>query len=270
MRPSMSICTPRAWPSSGRNSEYGKLEPTISSVSHSCIRSQLGFVPSRPIEPGHEREVVGERRLAEQRLGDAGAERVRDLQRPRRRRASAPCADEHRDLLARVQDLGGPLAGRRRSARSRGARVARARVHRAVRVGRLAAQRPTPARSLGMMIAVTVRSVERDPAGAVDEVADLRGLGRHLHVLVRDVLEQRLQVDLLLVVAAERRRAPAGRRSRRPAGGRASRRRGRSGDGSRPGPEVAMQTPTSPVNFACAHAMNAAISSWRTWMNSGR
>ena len=30
------------------------------------------------------------------------------------------------------------------------------------------------------------------------------GVGRHLAVLVRDVLEQRLQVDLLLVVAAER------------------------------------------------------------------
>ena len=31
-----------------------------------------------------------------------------------------------------------------------------------------------------------------------------------------------------------------------------------------------MQTPSSPVNLACAHAMNAAISSWRVWMNSGR
>src|SRR5437868_5478240 len=31
-----------------------------------------------------------------------------------------------------------------------------------------------------------------------------------------------------------------------------------------PGPDVARQTPTSPVNLACAQAMNAAISSWRT------
>jgi hypothetical protein len=30
-----------------------------------------------------------------------------------------------------------------------------------------------------------------------------------------------------------------------------------------------MQTPTSPVNLACAVAANDAISSWRTWMNSG-
>src|SRR5215208_3618711 len=31
-----------------------------------------------------------------------------------------------------------------------------------------------------------------------------------------------------------------------------------------------MQTPTSPVNLACAQAMKAAISSWRTWISSGR
>ncbi len=47
--------------------------------------------------------------------------------------------------------------------------------------------------------------VERDPHRAVDQMADLRRLHRHVHVLVCDVLEERLQVDLLLVVAAERR-----------------------------------------------------------------
>ncbi len=35
-----------------------------------------------------------------------------------------------------------------------------------------------------------------------------------------------------------------------------------------PGPLVAMQTPISPVNFAWADAMKAAISSWRAWTNS--
>ncbi|MGH2916495.1 MAG: thiamine pyrophosphate-binding protein, partial [Solirubrobacteraceae bacterium] len=39
IRPSMSICTPRACPSAGRNSEYGNAEPTIRSVSQSCIIS---------------------------------------------------------------------------------------------------------------------------------------------------------------------------------------------------------------------------------------
>ncbi len=58
-------------------------------------------------------------------------------------------------------------------------------------------------RSLGRITQVTVRSRERDPHGAVDQVADLAGLGGHLHVLVRDVLEQRGEVNLLLVVAAE-------------------------------------------------------------------
>ena len=46
---------------------------------------------------------------------------------------------------------------------------------------------------------------QRDADRAVDQVADLRGVASHLHVLVRHVLEQREQVDLLLVVAAERR-----------------------------------------------------------------
>ena len=36
---SMSISTQRAWPSFGRNSEYGKLVPTISSVSQPFISS---------------------------------------------------------------------------------------------------------------------------------------------------------------------------------------------------------------------------------------
>ena len=43
----------------------------------------------------------------------------------------------------------------------------------------------------------------RDPQRPVDEVAHLRGIGRHVHVLVSDVLEERDEVDLLLVVAAQ-------------------------------------------------------------------
>ncbi|SLI09471.1 Uncharacterised protein [Mycobacteroides abscessus subsp. abscessus] len=48
---SRSIWTARAWSNSGRNCEYGKLEPTITRVSQSCINSQLALVPSRPIDP---------------------------------------------------------------------------------------------------------------------------------------------------------------------------------------------------------------------------
>ena len=43
---------------------------------------------------------------------------------------------------------------------------------------------------------------ERDPERAIDKVTDLSRLHRHLDELVGDVLEQRRQVDFLLVVAA--------------------------------------------------------------------
>ena len=79
IRPSRSICTPRAWPSSGRNSEYGKLDPTINSVSQPIIMSQLGLVPSRPIEPVTHGRSSGSAALPEQRLGRAGAQQLGHL-----------------------------------------------------------------------------------------------------------------------------------------------------------------------------------------------
>ena len=51
IRASRSICTPRAWPGLGSHSEYGKLVPTMNSVSHPAIICSLAFVPSSPIEP---------------------------------------------------------------------------------------------------------------------------------------------------------------------------------------------------------------------------
>ena len=44
---------------------------------------------------------------------------------------------------------------------------------------------------------------ERDPHRAVDQVTDLAALGCHLDLLVRDVLVERGEVDLLLIVAAQ-------------------------------------------------------------------
>ena len=44
----------------------------------------------------------------------------------------------------------------------------------------------------------------RDPHRAVDQVAHLLGGRRHVHVLVRDVLEERQQIYLLLILAADR------------------------------------------------------------------
>jgi len=49
--PSTSICAARVCPSLGRNSEYGKLVPTISSVSQPSISAALGLRTSSPIEP---------------------------------------------------------------------------------------------------------------------------------------------------------------------------------------------------------------------------
>ncbi len=45
---------------------------------------------------------------------------------------------------------------------------------------------------------------ERDPQRAIDHVSQLLGRRDHLAVLARDVLEEREEIDLLLVAAAER------------------------------------------------------------------
>jgi hypothetical protein len=51
LRPSISTCTPRAWPGSGSQSANGKFEPTMRNVSQPAIRSDDAFVPSSPSEP---------------------------------------------------------------------------------------------------------------------------------------------------------------------------------------------------------------------------
>ena len=106
-----------------------------------------------------------------------------------------------------------------------------------------------------------------DPHRPVDQVPDLGGGARRLHVLAGDVLEEGLQVDLLLVAAPDRRTRllPDDRDDRLMVELRVIEAVEQM---DRAGTEVARQTPTSPVNLACPHAMNAAISSWRTCMNS--
>ena len=75
MAGSMSICTARACPSFGRNSDHGKPVPIMSSVSQPFIMSELGLRAEQPDRAGDERQIVGKNRLAEQGLGDAGAQR---------------------------------------------------------------------------------------------------------------------------------------------------------------------------------------------------
>jgi len=84
--------------------------------------------------------------------------------------------------------------------------------------------------------------------------------------VVELVLEQRVQVDLLLVVAAQRaERLLADDRHHRLMVELCVVEAVEQVDRARP--EVARQTPTSPVYFACAQAIKAAISSWRTCTN---
>ena len=98
-------------------------------------------------------------------------------------------------------------------------------------------------------------------------MTDLRRRAGRLHVFAGDVLEEHLQVDLLLIAAADRAAGllPDDRHHRlmiEPGVVEPVEKM------DAPGPEVARQTPTSPVNLAWAQAMNAAISSWRTCTKS--
>lgn len=102
-----------------------------------------------------------------------------------------------------------------------------------------------------------------DPDGAVDQVADLGGVGGNLDVFMGDVFKEIGKINLLLVMRADgaARNLPHDRDDRLVI---------ELGvveavqQMDRPGPEVARQTPTSPVNLACAQAMKADISSCRT------
>ena len=174
MRPSMSIWTPRAWPSSGRNSEYGKLEPTISSVSQLVHQrpSSASCRAGRSSRCTNGRSS-GSDRLAEQRLRHARAEQLRDLDDlvGRRRARPAPTSIATRSPALRISAARSQVAvaaGRRAAARSRrpsGSCRARAAAAR---------PRPAPATSFGTMMHVTVRWPSAMRMRPVDEVADLR------------------------------------------------------------------------------------------------
>ena len=105
---SMSIWTPRAWPGFGKNSMYGNDVPTISSVSQLSIASCDGCVPSSPMPPVVYGLSSGHGGLAEQRLDDRRGERLGQLLQLVGR-AKRAAAGQDRDLLAGVQDVGGPL-----------------------------------------------------------------------------------------------------------------------------------------------------------------
>ena len=196
--------------------------------------SQLGLVPSRPMVPVTNGRSSGTAALPSSALATPAPSRsatamhlIGAHQRAR--------ADEHRDLLARVQHVGGALAdrvaGARRAAADsrRPSGLCRARAAALDGLHLLNVVRDDDA---GDACARRARCGTRDRPGAASARAPSACWTYSLATSLNSVM----QVDLLLVGAAQRRRAPAGRRSRRPAGDPSSRRKGRSADESRPGP----------------------------------
>lgn len=155
-----------------------------------------------PIGARAERQVVRHHGLAQQRLGDAGAEQLGHLDQFVVRAVGAG-AGQDRDLGAGVEHVGGRpqgLGGRhrrllRRADTGEGVAVFARRPGRRVFFLQVAGHDHAghAAPRLG------------DAHRAVDQVAHLRRRARLLHELAGHVLEQGDQVDLLLVVRAQRR-----------------------------------------------------------------
>ena len=158
-----------------------------------------GLRAEQPDRAGQERSVVRQDVAAVERARDAAAQQVGDLDHLVGGLARA-LADQHRDLGACVEDLGGAAQ----------VRVARDNVRAGDRPARV--DRAVHARRLLERLLLDVGGHDhaghrarrlRDPVGAVDHVRRLGGGGDLDAVLARHVLEQHLQVDLLLVVGAE-------------------------------------------------------------------
>ena len=141
-----------ALPSAGTRNRGSWSRPSAACRSPSSCPSSAWCRAGR-CEPVHPRQIVGQRRLAEQRLGDAGAQLVGDGDDlvGRVQRAGA---DQHGDFLAAVQDVGGARAGRLDAGTMRGGRVADAGVD-ACRACAAGPRRPSSCRSLGKISAVT-------------------------------------------------------------------------------------------------------------------
>jgi hypothetical protein len=150
---------------------------------------------------GHVGKLVGQDGLAEQRLRNAGAQPLRargDLGR----RAERARADQDRDLGGVVEDRRGvvEIGVVRHDARCA---VAHRRVDRAV-LARRAGDRALLLDVVGEDHAGHGAARARDAERAIDQRARLRRVHARLAELARDVAEQPLQIDLLLVVGAER------------------------------------------------------------------
>src|SRR5690348_10361594 len=191
----MSICTPRACPSFGRNSEYGKREPIMSSVSHSAIKSQLGLVPSKPIEPVTKGNSSGSAALPSSALAtpapSSSATSITSSRAP-----SAPAPTRIATLLPAFSRSA--ACCRSCSVGTTRCAITEARVHGAMFARRLLD-------GLGFLEIVGNDDAgdctfgDRNPHRTIHHVPHLRGHGDQLDVFGRDVLEQRGEVHFLLV-----------------------------------------------------------------------
>src|SRR5947208_9597433 len=149
---------------------------------------------------GDEGQVIGNSGAAVQRLGHAGAENLRGLDYLIGR-SERSLADQHRHFGACVQHFGGAaqVLVMRDDARltETWSREERSMLAWWFRVRLLL-------HVCGKEHAAHRASRLRYPDRPVDQVANRRGRVAHVDVLVRDVLEETDQVDLLLIVAAKR------------------------------------------------------------------
>jgi hypothetical protein len=144
----------------------------------------------------HVGQIVGENGLAQKRFGYPGAQDLGYLLHLFGG-VKRTLSDEHRHPLTGVEHLGGPRE------------IFRLRHHlRARKVGRgpepgVLARRTDDRGEFLHVVGNNERRnralCERDPAGPVDQVPDLRGVARHLYVLACHIIEEIGEVDLLVV-----------------------------------------------------------------------
>jgi len=153
-----------------------------------------GLGAEQPDRAGDERQIVGQHVLAEQGLGDPGADAVGDLDHLAGGAARAG-ADQDRDLFAGVEDVGGALqVGRLRHDRRSG--IARPGAGEAMLLPRFLIGRILHVLRQDDRAHLVAR--DRDADRAIGHVARLRRGGDFLDI-ARDVGEQPVEVEFLLI-----------------------------------------------------------------------
>ena len=197
----MSICTARAAPSFGQELRPRETRPDYQ--QRVALVHHVGAWPGAEKSDcaGHERQIVGDHRLAQKRLGDARAELVGNCDHlvlgPERARA-----DQDRDPLTGIEDVGGAaqvVVGRH----DHWPRVTGAGTREAV---------GAPWRFVRLLLDVLGEddhggraARHREPHRAVDDMGELRGMADFLDVGC-DVGEHPVEVEFLLVARAAHRR----------------------------------------------------------------